>query len=242
MRTLIFIFILISVNLFGQTAIFKWNDETCEYESLYDKSKYSEAQLKNCYQLTYNFTFRINHTPNVFKPNDIKKLNIDTLDAEYNAKMNQLEGLVLPNSKYWDGLRKSIMIELEQLYRLSRITYQGFSDPKLLKEWFYQDSCLNKHANSLINGGDSLLKDWYVLTSMLVKKNCCPDKVWGKYYNEFNSVDRLIYAQVEVTTFGWWNCAINHIEHSRDRYDDEMKQKEFYKLFIKTKTINCDEP
>lgn len=242
MRALIFILLLISFNSFGQKSIYKWNDETCNYESTYDKTMYTENQLKNCYSLTYNYHFQISHTPSVYRPEDIQNLNIDTLDNEYNFKYKRLLSLDLPKTEYWNELRKSILIELEQFYKLSRIAYKGFFDPSILKDWFYQDSCLKKHANALIAGEDSLLNDWYELTSILVQKNCCPDKVWEKYTMQYASEKRFEYARVDVTTFGWWNCAIKHVDRSDDKFDLETKNEMFLKLFIKTETKDCDEP
>jgi len=241
MRILLVLLLLISFNSFGQ-GIYKWNDETCVYESTYDIDIYSEIQLKNCFSLTYNYYYRINHTPSVFKPEDIARLNLDTLDNEFNTKINQLKSLELPKTDYWNELRKSIIIEFEQLYKVSRIAYLGYIDPKQLKDWHYQDSCLNRHVNALITSEDSLLNDWYDLTSSLVKKNCCPDIVWANYYEQYNSDKRFDYAKVYITTFGWWNCAINHIERCDDKFDWKTKQEEFLKLFIKTETNDCDEP
>lgn len=239
---LFFILLLININSFGQKSIYKWNDEICEYESTFDKTKYSEIQLKNCYDLTYNYNFRINHTPSIHRPEDILRLNLDTLDNEFSSKYNLLKSLDLPKKEYWNELRKSILIELEQFYKLSRIAYRGYIDPLALKDWFYQDSCLNKHVNALVAGEDSLLNDWYELTSILVKNNGSPDKVWEKYNNQYASEKRFDYAKVYVTTFGWWNCAIKKIERSDDKFNWDKKNEEFLKLFIKTETKYCDEP
>jgi hypothetical protein len=241
-KGLMFLLLLISINSFGQKSIYKWNDETCDYESTYDNTKYSEIQLKNCYNLTYNYNFQINHTPSVFKPEDVQRLNLDTLDNDFNSKYKLLKSLDLPKTEYWNELRESILIELEQFYKLSRIAYQGYLDPLVLKDWFYRDSCLNKHTNALIAGKDSLLNDWHELTSILVKNNCCPDKVWEKYNKQYASEKRFEYGKVYVTTFGWWNCAIKHIERSDDKFDWNTKKDKFLKLFIMTETKDCDEP
>lgn len=232
--------LLVSVQSFGQKKIYKWNDQLCEYESSYDVNKYNEIQLRNCYSLTYNYTYT--HTPSVFEPEDIKTLNPDSLDKEYNTKISELKTLDLPKTDYWNELRKSIIIELEQTYQLSRIAYQGYINPEHLKNWHYDDACLKKHANALIAGKDSLLNDWYQLTSILVKNNCCPEKVWEKYEEQYRSAKRFEYAIVDVTTFGWWNCAIHHIERSDRRFNSKTKHEEFLKLFIKTEKRDCDEP
>lgn len=234
--------LFVTLNFFGQQGVFKWNDQLCEYESSYNADKYTEIQLKNCYDLTYNYTYQITHTPSVFEPGDLKTLNSDSLDKEYNTKIIQLKSLDLPKTEYWNQLRKSIITELEQTYQLSRIAYQGYKNPEHLKNWHYNDVCLKKHANALIAGKDNLLNDWYELTSILVKNNCCPERVWEKYEEQYRSAQRLEYAKVYVTTFGWWNCAINHIERSNKKFSEEIRLQQFLKLFIKTEKKNCDEP
>lgn len=234
--------ILHTIACSAQQNIFKWNDQLCEYESSYNVKKYSEIQLKNCYSLTYNYTYQITNTPSVFKPEDVKSLNPDSLDKEYNTKISQLKILDLPKTEYWNELRKSIIIELEQTYQLSQIAYQGYINPVHLKNWHYNDACLKKHADALIAGKDNLLNDWYELTTILVKENFCPEKVWEKYEEQYKSAQRLEYAKVYVTTFGWWNSAINHIERSDKKFNENTKQQQFLKLFITTDKKECDEP
>lgn len=182
------IMLLVSIQSFGQKKIYKWNDQTCDYESTYDVNKYTEIQVKNCYSLTYNYTYKITHTPSVFEPNDINTLNPDSLDKEYNTKISQLKMLDLPQTDYWSELRKSIIIELEQTYQLSRIAYQGYINPEHLKNWHYDDACLKKHVNALIAGKDQLLDDCYKLTSILVKIIVVREK-YGKSMK--NNTDRL---------------------------------------------------
>ena len=234
--------ILFTINSFGQKKTFKWSDQTCEYESTYDVRKYTENQLKNSYSITYNYTYQITQTPSVFEPEDLTSLNPDSLDREYNTKISQLQTLDLPKTAYWNELKKSIIIELEQTYQLSRIAYQGYINPVYLKNWHYNDACLKKHADALIAGKDNLLNDWYELTTILVKNNCCPDRVWEKYEEQYKSANRSDYAKVYVTTFGWWNCAINHIERSDNKFNDTIKEQQFLNLFINTEKKDCDEP
>jgi hypothetical protein len=192
--------------------------------------------------LTCQEEFRIQNTPSVFEPKDIERLNLDTLDNEYKNKSNLLRKLDLPKTQYWEDLRKSTLKELEQLYNLSRITYQSYSNPKYLKQFNHTDSCLLIHSNSLIAGGDSLLNDWFELTSQNVKKNGMPERKWKEYHIKFNSKDKLIFARVEVTAFGWWNCAIKYIDDTENYFNTETRLKEFAKLFFKTRKFDCAEP
>jgi len=231
-------FLLFTNLIYSQESVYRWQGELCGYLSTYDSKQFSENQINNCYLLTYQNFFRISHIPSVFKPQDLERLNLDTLENEYIDKTRMLESLDLPNIEYWQKLRVRTLTELEQVYSLSRITYLGFKYPDYFKDWHFENPCLAKHANALINGGDSLLNDWFNLTSELVKNNCCPEKVWAKYNEQLKSEERLIHAQIYVVTFGWWNCANKYIEYVKT----EDQFAEFLKLFLKTDTIDCDEP
>jgi hypothetical protein len=229
--------LLVSIALSGQKSVFMWQDGLCAYESKYNSRIYTEKQLRNCLEMINGSYFTIDHIPSVFRPIDIEELILDTLDNEFNKKVRKLKNLDLPNSTYWKELQSCILTELEQVYSLSRIAYLGYKDPRNLKQWNYQDPCLKKHSDALINGGDSLLKDWFELTTEHVKINSNPEKVWQTYHNQRSSKDSLDYAKVDVTTFGWWNCANKYIQRCQTH-----DTKEFLKLFVKTKIINCDEP
>jgi hypothetical protein len=232
----------VSVTAWGQKAVFKWSDEMCEYAGTYDSRKYTKKQLENCYQLSCQNPYLLSHTPAVFKPSDIGKLSLHELDLEYKQKRKEIGSLDLPNTRYWMELRLSVLTELDQFYKVSRIAYLGYVDPNKLKGWFYQDTCLRHHVDALVAGGDSLLNHWHDFTAQLVTKNCCPDRVWSEYFDERNSECPTSYAQVCITTFGWWNSAIRHIDTSEKKFDFNRKLTEFRRLFLKTRTISCDEP
>jgi hypothetical protein len=59
-----------------------------------------------------------------------------------------------------------------------------------------------------------------------------------KYNEKYNSKDRLIYAKIELMTYGWWNCSNSQIKRINN---DGTMEKEFNKLFIHIET-ECDEP
>jgi len=227
----------ITVILYGQTSTFNWNDFLCEYVSTYNNTQYSEDQIKNCYLLTQKERFTIVNTPVFYQPKLIEEFKIDTLDYEYKHKSDLLKTFELPQTEYWEALRNSLIIELEQLYKLTRITYLSLSDPKCLKQFKHTDYCLAKHSSCLIAGGDSLLNDWYSMTLQSSRQNVNPDRVWEEYNGKF-SRDKYLYAKLYVTGFGWWNCAIKYIDRSAEF---KRVDQEFRKLFISTKKIRCDE-
>ncbi len=234
------LFSIMVMMLFGQTAKFKWSDLTCEHESKYKTNLYTETQINNCYLLTQDDVFRIANTPSVFNPEDIKSLNLDTLDQEFKTKSLRLKTLDIPKTKEWENIRNKILIELDQLYTLSRIVYVAYlsDDYNALSKYNSSDTCLQKHSSALIAGGDSLLNNWYDITTELAQNNGSPENIWKKYYQNLSSENKFLFAKVDVTTFGWWNCAVIYVEF----FDRNLVLKEFKKLFINTKQIDCNEP
>lgn len=236
------IFTLVTGMLYGQNTTFKWEDELCSYESQYNSKLYSERQIINCYKLAYKDDFRFQNTPDIFVVKDLERIHLNDLDNEYQEKSKLLMTLEIPKIQFWDKLRKRRLIELDQLYNLSKITCQSFADPRYLRQFNHSDSCLIMHANSLISGGDRLLKDWHELTSQMAERNGWPEKVWSDYYRQLNSKDKFTHARINVTMYGWWNCAINYIDYTESFFDGEKTSKEFLKLFVKTVKLDCIEP
>lgn len=239
---LVMLLALSATGTFAQRAVYKWSDVLCEYAGTYDTRKYTAQQMNDCYWLSYNTGLMLSHTPSVFKPSDIDKLSIEALDQEYLQALKRLVSLDLPKAAYWTSLRQSKVAELNQLYQLSRVAMQGYTNPSLLKQWFYQDTCLHKHVDALVAGGDSLLAGWRSVVAMQAAKNCCPERLWAEFDAQRSSDSWMAYARVYITTFGWWNRALVHIERSEEKFDYNRRTREFMRLFIKTKNLGCDEP
>jgi hypothetical protein len=238
MKIIITVIMLLSFfTVHSQNLKYKWEDGVCEFESTYNSKLYTKQQIKNCERLALYLFFRIEKTPSVFKPGDIARLNLDSLNKEYEDKKKILTELDLPRNKDWDDARAKALYEVEQIHYLSKIVYQSFDNPQVFKDFKAQDSTFKQHTQALLKGGDLLLKDWYELTIKQAEKNALPSKVWAKYYEQSKSNNKLLYARIEVTTFGWWNCAIVYAGF----VDSEMMQKTFKKLFVKIRTIECED-
>ncbi len=234
------IFLLLPFIVKAQTATFNWSDETCEYESLFDSTKTTRQQIKSAYSLVYWDEFRIQNTPSVHGSEGLQRLNMDTLKNEYIEKKHKLLNLQIPDNKVWEGFRNEHLNEIEQLYKLSLITYNAFltDEIEVLKQFKPNDPCLTYYSNALINGGDSLLSAWEHLTKIQSEKNGNPENIWSKYHEQRNSENKFLYGKIELLTFGWWNCAIDYVEY----FDNQKAIKEFEKLFISTREIYCDIP
>lgn len=236
--TIIFLLTSITVN-FAQTKTFKWSSEMCDYQSVYNAKKVSLAQLKDTLKLMKMQGLPLNFDATPQNLDAVDKLNVADLQSEYEAKKREIEGLKLVKNSYFENFRKAKLKELEQVYQLSKVTAEGYKNPQIIKDFDFAPSCVSKYADSLISGGDDLLNIWLEVNKESRKNNSDPNYIRKKYETQLNSPDKFRYARNEVMTFGWWNCANLSIEYVSS---DGQAEKEFKKLFVKTKTINCDEP
>jgi len=238
-RFAIIVLFLSAVPICAQNRTFKWSDELCDYVGTYNAKKYTLAQLRNTSKLLDRGVYSIQTTATVFDPGDLRKLSLAELEKEYAAKVAELNGLEIVNVPYWQDLRKRTLAEMKQVYELSRVTIQGHSNPKMLNELKWADTCKGKYAGPLISGGAMLLDTWRAVNEESRTRNSDPERLRRIFDQQNASPDRLKYALVEVMTFGWWNCAnqeINYVE------TEGVQEREFRKLFIRVKRIRCNEP
>jgi hypothetical protein len=233
------ILLLCSTPAFAQTKKFRWGTEQCLFESAYDAKKYTKAQLENTAKLFHLDFFPNTIHPSPFKYADVEKLNVATLDKEYETRVNALKRLNIVKIKYWETLRQKQLKELGQVYQLSRTTILGYANPARLKDVTFAGTCVRKYVPALSKGGDDLLAVWRELEGQLLKNSGFPEIAKKEFEEQFNSPEKFQYAQVEVMGFGWWNCA-NALINREDKPAEN--EREFKKLFRQTRTVECDEP
>lgn len=236
---LVVILVIGSASAFAQTRKFRWGTDLCIYESTYDAKKYTAAGLENTRKLFYLdfFPNSIDPTPRTFE--DVKKLRVETLDDEYQTRIHALKNLKIIKAPYWEAVRERYLKELEQVYLLSRATIFSYDDPTRLNDIKFAGTCHAKYAAPLIKGGDALLATWRALNEESRRQNSDPARLQKIFEEQNNSPERLVFAKIEVTTYGWWNCVNALLD--RKGYEPDA-EKEFKKLFIRTRTVECDEP
>jgi hypothetical protein len=241
MRHLLATLLFLSSSLvFGQSNKFKWNTELCEYEGIYDTHKYSAFQLKNTYRLWFSEDFRIYTSATVWSYEDIPNLSLYSLDNEYLIKSQELKTLDIIQSDFWEAYKQRKIKDLDDYYKLSRITIQGYNYPSILKQYSIADSCIAKYADALVIGGNKLLETWRQLNVESRINNASPEAIKAKFNQQYNSTEKYKYAIVEIMNFGWWNCAIRYLDEPDT--NDLKARENFDRLFIKIKTIMCDVP
>ena len=222
---------------------YTWDDELCHYTCKYDSTLVSYRQLRNSYDLGYQtdrFEIRTQTTASVI--GDIEKLNVDSLDNEFERKINDLKSLEVINTKYWLNLKQKKILELTKVYELSKLQILGYTYPDTLNYKGCPIEC-KKYIVGLVKGGDELLKVWMELHNELIKRqkkigasNETIEFLNNKFSEKYNSVDNLSYAQMDVISFGWWNT----INSTISRVNTDDFQTEYRKNFTDMKE-ECDE-
>ncbi|MBS1794887.1 MAG: hypothetical protein JSS81_13590 [Acidobacteria bacterium] len=238
---LIVVLVLASLPVSAQLRKFRWETELCTLEGTYDAKTTTAERLRNTYRMHHSTDFDLDTIDaTVFRWTDLGKLRtLASLDAEYRRKRAALEKLRIVETPFWLEFRKKKLVALERDYRLAHASVQSYRKPEALREVTFADRCIANYANPLIAGGDALLAAWRTLNEEQRRQNGDPERVRREYEAQLASPDRLNYARVEVTTFGWWNCVNAEI----DRGDENgSATKNFESLFKKVRQIRCDEP
>jgi hypothetical protein len=232
--------LLFGLTVVGQTRTFRWDDDACQYSGTFDLKRFTVTQLRNTLKLSQTAgLIPLSTNSAAFKYSDVAALDVTALDREYAKKMAGLKALDIVPVSYWRTFRERKIRELEQAYRLYRVTMLAYRDPKALLSYTNATACTTKYVQPLIRGGDDLLAAWKTLNEESRKNNGDPESVRRTYEEQLRSPDRMQFAQIEVITFGWSNCANASIDYIQA---DEIPAKEFRKLFKRTRTIRCDEP
>jgi hypothetical protein len=223
----------------AQVKKFRWEDEICVFEGTYNARLYTEKQLENTYKLWYSQDFEmVTYDAAVFSFEDIEKLRTArSLDAEYARKSAALKKLEVVDVPFWKAFKQKKQKALEQDYKLARASVQAYQNPKALREVRFAAACVQKFAPALIAGGDDLLRIWREVNVGLRKKNGNPEEVRKNFEAQMASADKFKFAEVEVITFGWWNCVNALIERGDE---SPNPSKNFRKLFKHVNQIGCD--
>jgi len=223
----------------AQTKTFKWETEICSLEGKYDSSKYTETQLKNTWDMVSSAgAIPLFTRTSVFKYEDIVKLSVEDLDAEYKKASEKLKNTEIINEPRWVNFRKSKIRELDEFYNKGRIQLQAYENPSVLKTYKGAPFCNDFYVAPLIKGGDYLRATWLKRNMDAREINGDPERVKRTFETEAARTDWEEIARVDLITFGWGNCANKVISYVEN--DGKIKE-DFKKLFTDVKE-ECDEP
>ncbi len=136
-RSLAAVIVIITMAATGSSQIrkFNWSNETCEFQGTYDARKHSESALRDTLKLIEPGSYSIQTEATAWKYEDIQKLSIAVLDAEYKQRSAELRSLRLVKVPFFEALRKRKQSEMDRVYQLSRVTIGAYTDASVLNSY-----------------------------------------------------------------------------------------------------------
>lgn len=234
--------LLFAISAHAQPKAYRWSSGHCDHLATYDSKKYTEAQLRDTWELTDDYTMTsLKNFPHVWKWEDIENLDVVALDAEYKVKTEKLKTLNVVAVPYFQNAKTARLKELDQVYALGRAKLLAFRTPEVLRDYPAAASCKLKFVEPLIAKDESLFKVWLDVSMASRERNSDPDRLKRRFEEQMASPDKIKFAIIEVMGFGLGNCANALIERDEGG-SDGSHEREFRKLFRRVRDVNCSEP
>lgn len=225
--------------LSSDTSTYIWAYAMCEERSYYKHNAYTTRELDNTYFIWQRTISGINANTSAFYPSGINSIDIKALDKEYKELMIVLDTIKVVDTPFWKNFIETQKKERTKEYKLKKVSAMAYNDPSVLLEVDYEDKTdCAKYAKALNADTETLLAAWKTWIDESKVTNGDPEGYVQRYYEKYNSSDRILYARIDLITFAWWNCVNQSINYP----DDEIIFTEFNKLFIRTDEFNCEEP
>ncbi|MBC5773735.1 hypothetical protein H8S95_06650 [Pontibacter sp. KCTC 32443] len=226
---------------------FSWQEGLCDYRGYYNSSEFTEKQIEDTYFLIfgYNSVTTSDTDATLDKPeyytvtyieNSLKKL-----ESDYSKAIQKLQSLDVVPTAFWQQHRELSILQLKELHQLEKLTLEAHLNPKLLVNTTYSSECVD-YVNALTSEDTTVLLDsWKKLVDSNKLKNGYPEGLEQKYQEQLKSSDKLLFARIDLMTYGWWNCA-NHQRKYVDGFNQEGQMtEEFDKLFDRVVESNCED-
>lgn len=127
---------------------------------------------------------------------------------------------------------------MDEEFELKKITIQSYSDNSILLNNKYSKSCPQVVQALTTKDTAELKRYWKAFVKEQGLHNASPERVLQRLNNKDHIEERLLWAKVDLTTYGWFICANGQTNQVNRDYNFE---NEFSKLFMSVKFV-CDEP
>ena len=218
-----------------------WEDEMCSNKLEFDDAKYQETALRNTIGLLFSEPpVAAPPAEQVFKPEDIAKLDLDRFTAACSdaiAQADQIALLPWPELKaYWatkvDEIRDSCAFEIVKI--------RAHREPGALREYKPAIAC-SRYVDAL-EGKTDLVQIWRNAVAENCRRNADPKTCMSNNVANGNGPNGKEWMRLYVLTFGWNNCAVRYLKTNTAKTEGTRTalQQRFKQLF-KIAKQNCDE-
>ncbi len=230
-RVVVFFTVLLSVQ-FGnaQTDVFNWEEGLTKYNGTFDTKTNTKENLDRIFDHLIHTPASFFEIANVWAINQMDSTFLNPLDSAYRVNKTILEQIVLPQGSFWKDLKTKRLTEMDQFYMAKRLEILSYTNPTILLNDKY--SYCFQYAQALNGTDEELLFAWKMLHDEQKKTNSSPETLEARYLLELSSENSLLFAKLNVTMYGWWNCINSQLPYVNDTNGHFLK--EFKTFFIKT--------
>ncbi|KGE13286.1 hypothetical protein [Sphingobacterium deserti] len=161
------------------------------------------------------------------------------LTTRSDSVIRELTALDIVDDVYFKKLKEDILRYVKQTQTLKKIQKTAKQKPEGLLAAVRKDSKAWHYAKALNSGGEPLLNAYQALVKSQMEVNAWPQNLWDNYLENMSKDNKLDLAFDYVLVYGWWNSANRLVDHV---VYDGTQMNNFFKLFIKVDTLDCDEP
>ena len=220
-----------------------WTDDACTHSVRFDPAKHDEKRLKNTIQLVFPAPdFGAPIVPHVPDPQAVARLDPGKFDQQCSKVLKTTRELELVPLKGIEDYRRAKVDEFEDACRFGNAEIRGLRNPSALREYTRAPSC--SHFIDALEGKSDMMKVFRETAAQQCSNNASPQRCRDETLKEAEKPDGAARVRLNLTTFGWNNCAIKFtVGYDSLKSQEQMRsslQKQFRQMFkVRSK---CENP
>ena len=221
-----------------------WTDDACTHSVRFDPAKHDEKRLKNTIQLVFPAPdFGPPIVPYVGgDPQAIAKVDLGKFDQQCSKVLKTTRELELVPLKGIEDYRAAKVDEFEDACRFGNAEIRGLRNPSALREYTRAPSC--SHFIDALEGKSDMMKVFRETAAQQCSNNASLQRCRDETLKEAEKPDGAARVRLNLTTFGWNNCAIKFtVGYDSLKSQEQMRsslQKQFRQMFkVRSK---CENP
>ncbi len=203
---------------------FQWFEGSTLYTAVFDTTKYNYEQISSIYNSFVQVPTR-NYPFLAFSPAEINELSIPNLEEFYADQFRYFSQAEIPKDSFWIAVKKEFDTLLKQELYLKKQLILSYTNPKRAKF-----SCCETQVKIIQQKGKKLLQAWDELHRSQLHNATDSLFLVQEHTIKRNSRDCKKWAQIELISFGLWNCILERLNELISKNQDEIHQA--FELFF----------
>ncbi len=222
-----------------------WDDELCRNTIRFDPVKYDEARLRSTVRLLFSpmdFQPPIASLPT--DPKSVAKLDIEESNRECGKTLELVRNIQLLPLKGVEDYRNAEIAGVKDWCDFESAKIRGFGNPAALREYQPAAAACSSFVDAL-EGRTDIMTTFREMVRQVCSRNASPASCAADFTGQSQRPDGKDWIRLQVTSFGWNNCADKlAILNADSQKLEQMRTQlvgQFKRLFKITKD-HCDSP